>query len=230
VELLSSQRVSAIILAGSGYHDQKATDALNRSLRQYQAGGGRVAAIGRHELTGDSIQPANLDGARQVAEHLCGLGHRSIGIIAGPKELIDTTDRLTGHALAAKAAGRAVPARRTVHADFSRDGGAAAAAHLLDADPRLTALVAHNDAMAIGALAVARQRGIDVPGQLSVVGFDDIPIALDVTPALTTVRVPLIDMGIRALTMALGTHPSGRPLAETAAARLVARDSSGPPP
>jgi LacI family transcriptional regulator len=226
VELLSAQRVAAIVLAGSGYHDPKATKALDASLRHYEDGGGRVAVIGRHEHIGDAVQPANADGARLVAEYLYELGHRVIGIIAGPKELTTTTDRLDG----LRSAGRSLPARRVAHADFTRDGGARAAAQLLDDNPTITALAAQNDSMAIGALAVARARGLRVPEQLSVVGFDDMPVAQDVTPALTTVRLPLVDMGARALTLALGTHPRGRRLVETAEASLVIRDSAGPAP
>jgi LacI family transcriptional regulator len=228
VELLSAQRVSAIVLAGSGYHDPRATRELNTSLQLYQGGGGRVAVIGRHELTGDAIQPANLEGARMAAEYVYGLGHTAVGVIAGPKELTTTTDRLNGHRQALKSVGRTLPARRVVYADFTRDGGVAAAAVLLDADPALTAIVAQNDSMAIGALTVARQRGLVVPRDLTVIGFDDMPIAQDVTPALTTVRLPLIEMGVRALTLALGTHPRGQRLTETAPALVVVRDSSGP--
>jgi LacI family transcriptional regulator len=230
VELLSAQRVSAIVLAGSGYHDVKATRDLNEALRQYEHGGGRVALIGRHELTGDVIQPENADGARQLAAYLFDLGHRNIGVIAGPKELTTTTDRLNGLREAARAHRLTLPPRRIVHGDFSRDGGARAAAELLDAQPGITAIIAQNDSMAIGALATARQRGIAVPEQLSIVGFDDMPIAQDVTPALTTVRLPLVEMGARALELALGTHPRGEPLSESAPAEIVVRASSAAPP
>src|SRR6185295_6204894 len=110
VELLRAQRVSAVGRAGSGYHDVAATRALNATLRNYQSGGGRVAVIGRHALTGDAVQPANTDGGRLAGEHLFGLGHRTIGVVAGPKELTTTTDRLAGLRAAAKAFGRTVPA------------------------------------------------------------------------------------------------------------------------
>jgi LacI family transcriptional regulator len=229
VELLSGQRVAAIVLAGSGYHDPAATRDLNASLRQYQDGGGRVAVIGRHELTGDAIQPDNADGARALGDHLTGLGHRVLAAIAGPKELTTTTDRLAGLRVALKAARATLPPTRVVYGDFTRDSGARAAAELLDAHPGITAIVAMNDSMAIGALATARARGLVVPDDLTVVGFDDMPIAQDVTPALTTVRLPLVDMGARALTLALGTHPSGQRLVESAPATVVIRDSAAPP-
>ena len=116
-------------------------------------------------------------------------------MIAGPKVLTTTTDRLAGLRRAAREHGRSLPPRRVVYTDFNRDGGAEAAAALLDADPGLTAIVALNDSMAVGALAALRERGIDVPGEVSVIGFDDMPIARDMTPPLTTVRLPLVEMG-----------------------------------
>lgn len=229
VELLRAQRVSAIVLAGSGYHEARATQQLNAALETFQRGGGRVAVIGRHAHTGHAVQPANTDGARLLGEYLFGLGHRVIGVVAGPKQLTTTTDRLAGLRAAAAAGGRTVPARRVVYADFTRDGGAEAAAELLDAEPGITALVAQNDAMAMGVLAVARERGIAVPERLSVVGFDDMPIAQDLVPALTTVRLPLVDMGARALTLALDNQPGGAAVIETAAATLMVRESAGKP-
>jgi LacI family transcriptional regulator len=122
-----------------------------------------------------------------------------------------------------------LPAARLVHTDFTRDGGALAAARLLDTDPAITALVAHNDTVAVGALAAARSRALRVPEDLSVVGFDDMPIARDLTPSLTTVRLPLVEMGVRALTLALADHAPGVATVETAAAELVLRDSAAAP-
>jgi LacI family transcriptional regulator len=229
VELLSAQRVSAIVLAGSGYHDARATRALNDALRRFGDGGGRVAVIGRHALTGDAIQPANETGARLLGDYLYGLGHRRIGVVAGPRELTTTTDRLTGLRTSARGYGLTIPPRQIGYGDFSRDSGAAIAAELLDRMPTLTALAVQNDAMAIGALAVARQRGLSVPGDLSVVGFDDMPIAQDVTPALTTVRLPLVEMGERAMTLALSTPDRAGPRIETVDASLVIRDSAAAP-
>jgi LacI family transcriptional regulator len=229
VELLSAQRVSAIVLAGSGYHDARATRALNAALRRYGDGGGRVSVIGRHALTGDAVQPANEDGGRLLGDHLYGLGHRVVGVIAGPKDLTTTTDRLSGLRESARAHGHPLPPRWIGYGDFTRDGGAAVAAELLDRVPGLTALAALNDAMAIGALAVARERGLSVPAELSVVGFDDMPIAQDVTPALTTVRLPLVEMGERAMALALSTSDGSGPRIETAPASLIIRASAGPP-
>jgi LacI family transcriptional regulator len=231
VELLRAHQVAAIILTGSGYHDPAFTKALNAKLQVYENSGGRVAVIGRHEHAGDAVMPANEMGGYLLGKELYRLGHRRIVVVAGPKQLTTTTDRIAGLRRAAKEFGRQLPVRRIAYGNFDRDSGAAAAAELLAADPELTAIAALNDSMAIGALAMLRFRGIAVPGQVSVIGFDDMPIARDVTPALTTVRLPLADIGARAMILALDpvAERTG-PRVEEVPAELVRRDSTAPPP
>ncbi|SCL34750.1 transcriptional regulator, LacI family [Micromonospora nigra] len=229
VELLRGHQVAAIIMAGSGYHDPTFTALLNDKLAAYEATGGRVAVIGRHEHSGDAVMPDNRGGGRLVGAELGALGHREIGVVAGPKVLTTTTDRLAGLREGLRATGRLLPDDRIRYAGFDRDSGAEAAAALVDAEPGLTALVALNDSMAIGALGMLRGRGIDVPGRISVVGFDDMPIARDVTPPLTTVRLSLVEMGARAMALALDAGAAA-PRVEALAASLVRRDSTGPPP
>ncbi|MEV4759001.1 LacI family DNA-binding transcriptional regulator [Micromonospora sp. NPDC049559] len=228
VELLRAHQVAAIILTGSGYHDEEFTRTLDAKLRVYQATGGHVAVIGRHDHTGHAVIPANETGGYLMGGELLSLGHRNLGVIAGPEHLTTTTDRLAGLRRAAAEHGVELPASRIVYAGFDRAGGTAATAALLDAAPEITAIAALNDSMAVGALALLRERGIGVPGRISVIGFDDMPIARDVTPALTTVRLPLADMGARAMSLAL--EPSGdAPDVEHVDAELVRRESSGPP-
>jgi LacI family transcriptional regulator len=232
VELLRAHQVAAIILAGSGYHDEEFTRTLDAKLRVYQASGGHVAVVGRHEHTGHAVIPANETGGYLIGTELYSLGHQRLGVIAGPKHLTTTTDRLAGLHRAAREHRREIPERRVAYADFDRAGGAAATAALLDAEPAITAIAALNDSMAIGALALLRARGIIVPDRLSVIGFDDMPVARDVTPTLTTVRLPLADMGALAMTLAL-QPPEGdaaAPRIEHITAELVRRESSGPPP
>jgi LacI family transcriptional regulator len=231
VELLRAHQAAAIILAGSGYHDEEFTRTLDAKLRVYQATGGQVAVIGRHGHSGHAVIPANEAGGELIGTELFGLGHTRIGVIAGPCHLTTTSDRLNGLRRAALRHGRTLSARQIVHDDLDRAGGARATARLLDAQPDITAVVAMNDSMAVGALAVLRERGIDVPGQISVTGFDDMPIARDVTPALTTIRLPLADMGARAMTLALQPRdPRNTPQVEHVDAELVRRESTAPPP
>ncbi|ROT32011.1 LacI family DNA-binding transcriptional regulator [Micromonospora sp. HM5-17] len=231
VELLRANQAAAIILAGSGYHDEEFTRTLDAKLRVYQATGGHVAVIGRHEHSGHAVIPANEAGGQLIGAELFRLGHTRIGVVAGPRHLTTTSDRLNGLRRAARQHGRKLSARQIVYADFDRSGGASATATLLDTQPDVTAIVALNDSMAIGALAVLRERGIDVPGRISVTGFDDMPIARDVTPALTTVRLPLADMGARAMTLALQPpEPLNTPHIEHVDAELIRRESTAPPP
>src|SRR3712207_289788 len=199
VELLRAHQVAAIILAGSGYHDQAFTELLDTKLTVYERTGGRVAVIGRHEHAGDAVVPDNEQGGYLAGDHLYSLGHIEVGVIAGPRNLTTTTDRLSGLTRAAHEHGHELSASHIVYADFDRDGGAAAAASLLARHPALTAIAALNDSMAVGALACLRT----MPRKVSVTGFDDMPIAQDVTPALTSVRLPLAEMGARAMTLAL---------------------------
>jgi LacI family transcriptional regulator len=134
---------------------------------------------------------------------LVGMKHRHIGVVAGPTLLTTTRDRLDGFQSALIEAGIALPPEHIMYTDFSREGGYQATRHLIERVPHITAIFALNDMVAIGTLAALRERGIVVPDQISVVGFDDIPFARDLTPALTTVRVPMAEMGARAMTLAL---------------------------
>jgi LacI family transcriptional regulator len=208
IDLLHAHQVAAIVIAGSGYLDEDTASRMDERLRAFEATGGRIAVIGRHVHTGDAVVPANEEGGYLAAEHIYTLGHTEVGIIAGPPALTTTADRLAGIREAARVHGQKILKKRMVHADFTRDGGEAAAAQLIAANPTMTAIVALNDSMAVGALAALRERGIRVPEQISVAGFDDIPITRDVVPALSTVRLPMVELGARAIARALEPHES----------------------
>ncbi|MBT8227246.1 MAG: LacI family DNA-binding transcriptional regulator [Dactylosporangium sp.] len=225
VELLRSQQVHALVLAGSGYHDVGFTRKINGQLEAYAKSGGHISVIGRHDHVGSAVVPDNEHGGFLACDKLYELGHTRIGVVAGPRVLTTTTDRLAGIRRAARQRGTTFPAQRIVHTDFSRDGGASATRQLLETFPDLTALIALNDSMAVGALAALRASGQRVPDGISVIGFDDMPVAEDVTPTLTTVRLPLIEMGARAMAIALDEGPSDR--REAVEVSLVWRESCG---
>jgi LacI family transcriptional regulator len=228
VGLLHGHRTAAIVLAGSGQRAPAAARAIAARLRQYQRDGGRVTVIGRHlQHPGDAVLPGNEQGGYLAGAELFQLGHQRVAVVAGPRELTTTADRLAGLRRAARQYGQTLPARRIAYADFDRDSGAAAAASLLDIDSPPTALAVLNDTMAIGALAAARERGLAVPGQLSVVGFDDMPIARDLVPPLTTIRLPLVEIGAAALRLALAPVGDG-PRTVRFDAVLVRRASTAP--
>lgn len=229
VSLLHAQRVEAIVLAGSGLDDRGYTRAMIAQLEAFAASGGQISFIGRHTVPGRAVIPDNAGGARAAAHHLVGLGHRRIGAISGPELLTTTHDRLNGFRRGLSELGVELPAQQIIAADFSRDAGLHATFELLDRCPDLTAIFVLNDLMAIGTLAALRQRGIAVPQQVSVIAYDDIPIASDVTPALTTVHVPMAQLGERAVQLAL-SPPETPLLSEHLPVELVVRSSTGPPP
>ncbi len=224
VSTLRAQRVRAILLAGSRIADQRVTARLRAELARYRDSGGRVACIGQDLLGVGTIAPANRAGAAALARALAALGHTRFAVLAGPPRLVTAADRTAGFAEMLEKLG--LPAPRVVHGGFDRDGGYDAARAVIGTDA--TCVFAANDVMAVGALAALRDRGVDVPGDLSVAGFDDIATLRDLVPALTTVRLPLAEMGERALELALGEstapevqHIEGEVVLRTSTRRLT---------
>lgn len=228
IRTLIANGVGAIIVAGSGFVDGGVRAKVTGTLRSYLADGGRVAVIGRHHLAVDTVQPDNDAGGYAVVEHVVGLGHRRIGIITGSRALTTIHDRLGGMGRALQEVGLDLASTPVVEGVFTREGGKVAAVELLEQAPDVTAIIALNDDMAIGVLSVLRDRGISVPGQVSVTGFDDVAVAQDLAPGLTTVRLPMGDMGRQALQLALSPQAK-RPRRRRARAELIVRDSTARP-
>ncbi|CAN5555871.1 LacI family DNA-binding transcriptional regulator [soil metagenome] len=182
-----------------------------------------------------SVTVDNMGGTRAVVRHLAQLGHERIAFVSGPTRNSDAAARMRGFRVAMRAARLDVHDRFVVRGDFTEQGGWKAMRELLaQRGDRPTALFAANDAMAVGALLALHEAGVDIPREMSVVGFDDIPIARYVTPSLTTVRVAIDVLGaraaallFRALADPLADHVAYR---EVVPAELVVRHSCGPPP
>ncbi|WP_426592583.1 LacI family DNA-binding transcriptional regulator [Cellulomonas sp. McL0617] len=173
----------------------------------------------------------NYGGMRAGTEHLLALGHRRIAFIRGDEELDSTEARRHGYLDAMRLAGIDVGDEMTADSGVSHAGGQRAATELIDR-VRPTAIIAGADLIALGAIDAARALGLDVPRDLSIVGFDDIPRAAQTYPALTTVRQPLRDMGL-AGARALASLIEGRPLAVDhihLPTSLVVRGTTAPAP
>jgi LacI family transcriptional regulator len=229
IRSLIAQHVSVIIIAGSGYVVPKLQAKSRAELSAFQDAGGRVAVIGRHFLRADAVLPDNEAAGRSITKHVLSLGHRRIAVAAGPERLTTIADRLAGVASALARERLSLQALPVVHADFTRDGGRSAAEQILREHPQTTAIMALSDAMAIGVLSTLRSRGVCVPDHMSVAGFDDVPVAADLAPSLTTVRLPMADIGQLALAMALKPRPS-RSRRKLTGHELIVRDSTGPVP
>jgi DNA-binding LacI/PurR family transcriptional regulator len=165
-----------------------------------------------------------------MVEALAGLGHTGIAFLAGPRALFVARDRLEGYRRGLAAAGLPDDDRLVVHTGFDRDGGALGVDTLLAGDAPFTAIACANDLLALGALARLESLGIAVPGAVSVAGFDDISVAAITAPALSTVRMPLREMGrlgFRRAEAALGGEIAPR---DHLPLELVLRASTGAPP
>jgi LacI family transcriptional regulator len=220
-----AQRVDALLLLGSGRLDREFETQLSAEIIGFERAGGRAVLIGRHEAAGDAVLPDNADGARQMARHLAELGHRQVGVVSGPPILTTIFDRLTGFREELSRLGIPLLDKHICHGGFDRSQGEQATDKLLDALPNLTAIFALNDVMAIGVLASLRRKGLRVPEDVSVTGFDDIPIAADLRPGLTTVRVPMVEIGRRAFALALEPRTQ-RFRTERLPTELIVREST----
>jgi LacI family transcriptional regulator len=147
----------------------------------------------------------NLGGAYAATMHLAEHGHDRVAVFTGPEANAEARDRLAGYRQAIRDAGAVSDPDLVFTGDFSRESGAALAHDLLACEPCPSALFAANDAMAIGALRTLTGQGVDVPDDLAIVGFDDIPTARYVSPALTTVRVPMRTLGRQGMQRVLNT-------------------------
>jgi LacI family transcriptional regulator len=178
-----------------------------------------------------SVGATNRAGGVTAVKHLLSLGHRRIGVVGGPPDVLCSRARVDGYRFALDRAGIPADPALVRHADFTREGGRREAAGLLRLPDPPTAIFAANDEQALGVVEAARAAGLSVPRDLSVVGFDDLPAAHRCTPALTTVRQPLAAMGRQAgwmLASLIAGHPPASDRVELATP-LVVRASTAPP-
>ncbi|MCG0277173.1 MAG: LacI family transcriptional regulator [Thermanaeromonas sp.] len=193
LRVLREKRVDGVIFMGGGVVEDAREDHF------FQKEDIPTVVIGRHFGFFPSVQIDNADAARRAVIHLLERGHRDIACIAGPSSSTTSRDRLAGYRQALEEKGLKYEPSRIVHADFTPHGGYEAVRKLLEHKPWPTALLAHNDLMAVGAIKALADEGLSVPRDMAVVGFDDIPLASYVLPRLTTVRVPVYELGATAM-------------------------------
>jgi LacI family transcriptional regulator len=177
------------------------------------------------------VGATNWAGGMAATDHLIACGHTRIAAIGGPESYLCSRARIDGYRSALERAGLRYDPQLVSHGDFEFEGGFLRAGALLELPTRPTAIFAGSDQQALGVYEAARQRGLQIPQDLSVVGFDDLPMARWSSPALTTVRQPLAEMGRVAAEM-LGTLIEGLPLSSRRmelATELVVRGSTAAP-
>ncbi|MDQ0895157.1 LacI family DNA-binding transcriptional regulator [Agromyces ramosus] len=205
VRTLRGQRPRVMILAGSRPMSDPTGGALGEELEAYERSGGRVVLISRNEFDFRTVIVENSAGAESLARELVGIGYRRFAVITGGEGLRTAADRVAGFRAGLAATGGTLDDDDIIRAAFTRDGGYDGMRELIERGLGEVELVfAANDVMAVGALSAIRDAGLEPGTDVAVAGFDDIPTVRDVTPALTTVRVPLEEIGCRALRLALG--------------------------
>jgi LacI family transcriptional regulator len=229
VRAFLSHRVDAIVFAGGGFADDRYRRELDGLLTPFREGNA-VVRLSPHEDGEPFLSPDNHGGAEAMTRHLLGLGHRTIGFIEGPPAFPPSLERLEGYRSALRGARIGPDDALVVTGHFTENGGARAAAALLRRRPDLTALFAANDQMALGALRELKRREVDVPGDVSLAGFDDIRMATHLHPSLTTVRVPMYELGREGFFLALRVLAGERPATRRLPVDLQVRESTGLPP
>jgi len=250
VDVLSRDRGFHLLVSRSSGNGDELTDALramrgrvdglivmapdvdaSRALRQAAGSVPIVLLNPEVPLPGcDSLSIGNFQGAYAVVRHLIDLGHGPIATITGPIQNIDARQRLDGYRTALRDAGAEPDPAQEFHGDFTERSGYEAAREMLRQQGRPTAVFVANDHMAVGVLGALQEAGRAVPDDVALAGFDDIPMARYLTPALTTVHVDMFQMGERAVEMLLDPERSSRGTEgrhEVLPTRLVVRGSSG---
>ncbi|MFJ5136454.1 LacI family DNA-binding transcriptional regulator [Streptomyces sp. NPDC088707] len=205
-------------------------DAVKRQLDARSIPFVIVDPAGDPEPDVPSVGSANWSGGVAATRHLIDLGHRRIGIITGPEDMLCSLARLDGYRSALNMAGLAHDPSLVRFGDFHVEGGHARALELLQLPDRPTAVFAGSDLQALGVMEAARVCGLRVPEDLSVVGYDDVMIARWSSPPLTTIHQPLREMGEEAVQMLLRLR-AGEPSVTRMelATSLVVRKSTAPP-
>jgi len=234
VNAFIGHRTDAIVLVGSrlytdeGKRDQERLDGL---LSRYREMGGKVAVIGQPLPGAHTVAPENRAGAAALAQALVGQGHQEFVVLAGPPKLGAAADRTAGFSRELRRAGMDPPT--VIPGEFTRDGGYDAARQVVASmRPRRRwgrCVFAVNDVMALGAIAAFREAGLRTPRDVAVAGFDDIPTLRDHDPGLTTVALPLHEMGRRAIEMALAADPRDQSVTRVTG-RVIVRASTALPP
>jgi DNA-binding LacI/PurR family transcriptional regulator len=195
VQMMNNYHVDGIIFTGGGLNDSAYIEEMRSLLTDLQEREVPVVLLGSHLFAAPQVSIDNVQAAMDMTEYLIGLGHKRIGFIDGPDVLTTSALRLEGYAKALGKFGLPYDPGLVVSSEFTFEDGQRATDLLLNCPEKPTAIFGSNDLTAIGCLTRLRERGIQVPEEMSVAGFDDISAARYVNPPLTTIHVPMWDLG-----------------------------------
>ncbi len=223
VRELRGQNARAIVLAESGTRSGDGVERLQVELSAYEEAGGKVVVVSRTPMPFDFVDLDNFGGAHRLAAALTRLGYERFHVLGGDETLVTTHDRIEGFRAGLAEHGLSLPDSSITFSEFGWDGAFRAVSALDDAVlADAQALFALNDEMALGAIAALRNRGMRVPDDIALAGFDDIRTLRNVVPGLTTVRVPTAEIGAAVVDLIVGRTESPT----TVPATVVLREST----
>ncbi len=231
LKTLNDYRVDGVIFAGGGLSDREYLARMGHMFDVFRERKVALVSLGKHLFPSFPVMVDNKLIAHSAIDYLVGLGHRLIGYISGPNLLVTTEQRLTGYKEALKNHGIKIDQSLIISGSYTYTSGVQAA-NAIDSMPvKPTAILASNDIMAIGCMTQLKQFGYRIPEDISVMGIDDIPFAKFVDPALTTVALPLYDLGKVGMESLLKLHYGEDPGMEEIILphSLVIRKSTAPP-
>lgn len=233
VELMREQRAEAVILVGGALDNEVYKERMAYFAKALDKSGSHLVLCGRPSL-GENVpalvvQYDNVGGSYAMTAHLLSAGHRRICYLGRALGLSTSDERVEGFRRAHADHGVELDESLILPGPFQIDSGYDLTKRLLAERSDVTAIFAGTDMVAIGVLKALREKGIRVPEDMSVVGFDDIPIAAELTPALTTVHVPHEQLGREAVRLALRRSEGATTDSVLLGTHIVVRDSVAPP-
>jgi LacI family transcriptional regulator len=226
-EFITRHKPFGLVLPPSVSEDE----ALAEMLRRLDCDYVRIASV-KLDASNRMVRTCDSEGAAQAARHLSALGHKRIAHIHGPKSFRSAHERQAGFEAGLNESGLSLAPAMIAEGSYTFESGQRAAERLLYASKRPTAIFAGNDEMAMGVYLAARKAGLRIPEDLSIVGFDDTPVATRMWPPMTTVRLPIRDMGQRAAQLLLSADDDEDTEEDeiTFVPEIVVRESTAPPP
>ncbi len=228
VRLLRSMRAGCVIFAGSGLDDPATAVEMRRHVVAMREYGAAVVHLSPHALGEPEVGIDNRAGLAAMVRALVDLGHERIAFLGGPDNLFVARERLAGYRRGLADAGIAVDETLVLAPGFNQEAGRAGVEALLERGSDVTGIACANDLLALGALRRLDELGIAVPDDVSVAGFDDVQTAAIVAPKLSTVRLPLHEIGARGFAYAAAILAGGSPERVVLPTEVVLRESTGP--
>jgi LacI family transcriptional regulator len=234
IDLMRQQNADAVIVVGGAWENDTYENRMIHYAKALDRSGSRLVLIGRPPLA-DTQAPAtvveydNEGGAYAMTAYLLAAGHRRIAYLGQVPGLVTSTQRVAGFGKAHQALGLEPDPRLIVPGGHSRSFGYQGIRTLLAGGQAFTAVLAATDVVAAGALQALREAGKRIPEDVAVAGYDDIPLAADLFPALTTVHVPQEELGRAAVRLALSRDAAAGPQHLMLGTHVVVRDSAPPP-